>query len=297
MSASSQSYPRTEARFTPLTITEAPVDRAPSKLLLGKSSVYSYAVAGTLVGVLAGVAIGTSTWIPGWLNSKTTPATPHPAAIAAPPGGPKDLGSVNAIAAGLKGRLVTEWHEKPSYRLLIEPSDPARQEEFALAVTSSPRPLSVAFQLVDSTGTALCGQDVVLRFDAERAAMGAAAGGASQAQPTSAEIDQLKAQESARERGRDIFDNEIGDNGQITGLDARGEMPCSAQAYQSAASWTLAPDFPSVAEQAELLKQQTESTAAQKAAPAHKPETGKKTEVHKLTASLDGFLLPKPAGR
>jgi len=299
MSASSQSYPQARVRLSPLTITEVVVPGEPARVRrLGKSRIYYFAAAGAISGILAGVAAATNAWIPAWIGSETGNSGVSAAVVAALPRGPRDFGSARAITSGLTGRLVTEWRDRPSYRLLIEPSDPAQQQEFALAVTDSPRPLSVALQLVDASGNALCGQDVVVRFDAERAALNAAgANGASAGPaPAPAALEQVKAQESARENGREIFDNQIGDDGQITGLNAQGQMPCSLQAYETAASWNLSPDFPSIAEQAELLRAQTESTA-QKTAPAHKPETDKKPEVHKLTASLDGFLLPKAAVR
>lgn len=297
MSASSQGYPRPAIPVKPLTITEVKIEPARG---IGISNIYYYAAAGTGFGLLAGVVFATTAWNLHWKSTPQGPAKPaNAAAIASGPRGPRDFGSVSAIASGLKGHLTTDWQEKPSYRLVIEPSDPARQGEFALAVTGSTRPLSVAFQLVDSTGNALCGQDVVVRFDAARAALNApaATNGAARNEPMQAALDQLRAKELARENGRDIFDNEIGDDGQIAALNAQGQMPCSAQAYQNAASWTLAPDFPSVAEQGELVKQQTESTASQKVAPARKTSAGKKPEVHKVTASLDGFVAPSAAGR
>jgi hypothetical protein len=289
MSASSQSYPRPALRLSPLTITEVAIKPSP---LLGPNKIYLYAAAGTAVGILLGVAIASSLSLPGWLARAggTTKAAGSSAAANAPRG-PKDFGSVNAIVTGLKGHLTTEWNEKPSYKMVIEPSDPAQQAGFALALISSPRPLSIGFQLLDSTGAVLCGQDVVVRYDAARAAALNAANGSNSGPKTAGApaaaddaIDGLEAQEmaqeTARERGRDIFENEIGDNGQIEAIDAQGAMPCSMQAYNSATSWSFSADFPSVAEQAESLKRETQIEATQKAAPARKPGSGKKPEAH-----------------
>lgn len=304
MSASSQSYPRPALRLTPLTITEAEIEPSP---LLGPNKIYLYAAAGTAVGLLLGVAIASSLWLPGWLaRAGGTAKAADPSPVANAPRGPRDFGSVNAIVAGLKGHLTTEWNQKPSYKMVIEPSDPAQQAGFALALTGSPRPLSVGFQLLDSTGAVLCGQDAVVRFDAARAAalnaanasngevMSAGAPSAAAAEQT---LDKLEAQEMSRERGRDIFENEIGDDGRIEAIDAEGTMPCSMQAYNSATSWSFSADFPSVAEQAETLKRETQIEATQKASPSRKPGSGKKPEPHKLTAALSEAGGVKGAGR
>jgi hypothetical protein len=290
MSASSQSYPASALPLKPLTITEVEIEPAP---LLGPSKIYFYAAAGTAFGILFGAAIAASLWLPNWLAQPSAMANagvPAPAPVA--PQGPRDFGSVKAIVAGLNGHLTTEWREKPTYTLVIEPSAPAQQPGFALAVTGSPRPLSVGFQLLDRTGAVVCGQDVVVRYDASRAALNAASGNSDSrnnapktagTQGSAAAGDaqgRLEAEEMSRERGRDIFENEIGDDGQIEAIDAQGAIPCSKQAYDSAAAWSFSADFPSLAEQAELLKRETETEATQKAAPARKPETGKKAEAH-----------------
>jgi len=305
MSASSQSYPRPAIQFSSLTITEVEIEPSP---VLGKSRIYLFAAAGAALGVLLGVAAATSSSLPGWLaqlRGAAKAGNPAPAAgtlsagtlaavapgtvalTAVAPRGPRDFGSVNAIVAGLRGHLTADWNGKATYRLAIEPSDPAQQAGFAMAVAGSQRPLSVGFQLMDSTGAVLCGQDAVVRFDAARAAANSAAGkdGAVSRSGSSA-LEQLEAQETARESGRDIFENEIGDDGQIAAIDAQGSMPCSQQAYASAASWSFSADFPSVAEQAEMLKQQTQTTAEQKGAPARKPASGKKADAHRLTVGI-----------
>jgi hypothetical protein len=297
--------------FTPLTITEVEVEPSPR---LGSSRIYLCAAAGTALGILFGVAVASSSWLPGWLSEAGRTAklgvpvlTPVPhgqppvrgAEAAIQPSGPKDFGSLNAISAGLKGHLVANFTDRPTYRLVLEPADPAQRAGFALAVTSSPHPLSVGFQLIDSTGAVLCGQDVVVRFDAARAAALNAAGGvgAAGAGASLQSVEQLEAQEMARERGRDVFENEIGDGGQIAALNAEGAIPCSPQAYQSAASWSFSANFPSVSEQAEMVKREADTAASQKPPPAHKLDTTKKPEAHKVTAALEEFDLPKGAGR
>ena len=87
-------------------------------------------------------------------------------------GGPEgryDLGEAHSSAAGLKGHLFVEWDKKLKYRLTIEPEEADRQAGFALAVASSPQPLSVTLHLQDSEGFVLCSQDLLLKFDARSA--------------------------------------------------------------------------------------------------------------------------------
>jgi hypothetical protein len=230
--------------------------------MLGKSRIYSYAASGTLLGVVLGVAITSGPSLPVWragaadrAHSEAVPAQPatHPPSSAGSgtvvtPEQPRDLGGAQALASGLDGQLTTKWNNGLDYRLTIEPTSQSLRPGFALAVTSSPRPLSVGIELLDSAGTALCGRDIVVRFDPT---LGKSGGGDGNA------VELLKQQELAREHGRDIFENQIGDDGQIAAIGAQGRMPCTQQAYSAAASWTLSADFPSVSEQGELLKSET----------------------------------------
>lgn len=296
MSASSQSFPRPSLSFTPLTITEVEVE--PS-LVLGTSKIYLFAVAGTALGILCGVVFATTSWLPGRLAGwrYQVPSAVQAEAATKGPHGPRDFGSVKAIAAGLKAHLKTDGKDNPSYSLEIEPGDLEQQPGFAMAVTAPPRPMSVAFQLLDSTGTVLCGKDIVVRFDAARAAAARAqaarnAEAAANGEPIEP-VEQMEAREQVRERGRDIFGIEIDRDGQISAITAQGKMLCSNQDYEHAVSWNLTPDFPSVSEQIALAKQD----AGPKDAQAHKSSSAKSKEARKETAQLDGLLMPAAARR
>jgi hypothetical protein len=269
MSAPSQSYPQSYPRtgLHRLTITEVEIKPSP---VLGKSKIYLFAAAGTVFGILLGVAVASSP-SPGWLGRPsgrsnagiltldrdlrgkqaarggTAVAVAGLANLEPKDLGPKDLGSMDDIAAGLKGHLTTNWQDGPGYRLTLEPADASLLPGFAMAVTSSPRPLSVGFELLDSAGAVLCGQSAVVRFDSTRGKSGEDAHA----------IELLRQEEFAREQGHDIFENEIGDDGQIAAIGAQGRMPCTREAYRAAARWALSADFPSVPEQAELLKSET----------------------------------------
>ena len=72
------------------------------------------------------------------------------------------------------------------------------------------------------------------------------------------DLAKLDAQEAAREKGQDLFQNQTGPDGVISAIAAQGEIPCSKSAYQKAMQWSFTPNFPSLAEQDGLLKSQQE---------------------------------------
>jgi len=197
-----------------------------------------------------------------------------------------DWGSATSDAAGLKGHLHTKLDKKLEYYLTLEPSDPDRRAGFALAVAHSPRPLSIEIHLQDSQGFVLCSREILLKYDAGAALASAASSPEPQAgkadaaavagtPPSHGMENLLAAQEAERELGKEIFKNQIGPDGQIAGIEAQGELPCPGKSYGSAYSWSFVPNFPTIAEQDEMLKRQKEAltpeeTPAAEAAPAHK---------------------------
>jgi hypothetical protein len=165
--------------------------------------------------------------------------------------GPFDLGTASSDAQGLQGHLYTEWNSKLTYRLSIRPADASQQAGFALAVNRSPRPISFDIQVKDPLGFVLCSGDLVLPYDP------AAAADASDAATPA----QLQVQEAAREAGKALLHRSLSADGQVVSLDAQGTLPCSKSAYQRAAIWGFTTDFPSLAEQSALLKEQAEARA------------------------------------
>jgi hypothetical protein len=182
------------------------------------------------------------------------------------PEGRYDLGMVTNSAAGLKGHLFVEWDKQLDYRLSIEPDDPARHAAFAAAVANSPHPLSVEIHLQDSGGFVLCSREVLLKYDAKNGIDLAppgpdAQGGKSDAAATPGDLPasendpaQTDAAEAAREKGKEIFKNQVGADGQIAALAAQGSIPCTARAYEKAVAWSFSPNFPAIAEQDALLE-------------------------------------------
>jgi hypothetical protein len=215
--------------------------------------------------------------------------------------GPYDFGSVTSSAVGLKGRLFAKWDKQLTYRLALEASDPGRKAGFALAVAHPPRPLSINVQLNDGKGFALCSWDILLKYDARDTAVLAASSPGTQAgkmdaaivsknQPAQAiDFARLNAEEQQREQGKDIFQNEIGPDGQIAAINAQGEAPCSKKAYESTSYWSLSSNFPSLAEQDELRKRQLEAQArAERSSYATRRKIAPKASVNLTPFSFEG---------
>jgi hypothetical protein len=241
-----------------------------------------YAAAGVGIGVLLGIILAVVFWSMG------------------SPDGRYDLGWVTSDASGLKGHLFVEWDKQLDYRLRIEPADADRQAGFALAIAHSPSPLSVQIHLLNSEGFVLCSREIVLKFDV-RDAVGVAANHpaygagraeedtASNAQRTQAGDELAAAQEAEWEMGKDVFQNQIGTDGEIEAVHAQGSIPCSAKAYEHAVGWSFSTAFPSLAVQDELLARQREarSEAARLSAEAHRRKAPK-SAIKLLPFSIEG---------
>jgi hypothetical protein len=280
--------PADEARETPA--GETLLSRLPlSKVWIERIQRFAqnptrvYATAGVGLGVLFGVVFAVVFW---QLNHAE---------------GRYDLGSFTSSAAGLKGHLWIEWDKKVAYRLTIEPSEPHQEAAFAHAVARSPRPLSIQIHLQDSQGFVLCTREIVLKYDARNAEALAASTPDSPAlkmdavnlpanQPAQTiDLAQLDAQEAARERDQEIFQNQIGPDGQITAINAHGEIPCSKTAYEKTTNWSFTPDFPSLAEQDQWLKRQRElSAGAARASSTASAARKKKAAIQLLPFTVEG---------
>jgi hypothetical protein len=206
-----------------------------------------YATVGIGFGVLFGIAVAAISW---HISNPT---------------GPYDLGSVTSTAVGLKGRLYTKWDKKLQYRLAFEPSAPEQLEGFAAAVESSPHPLSIGIQLTDAQGFVLCSKDILIKFDSRNAELKGVQAEADNTHPDpqlqNSQGSMAEAEERVREKGKDIFKNQLGPNGQVVSISAQGELPCSASAYESAITWSFTPDFPSLTEQEALIHHLDEKVA------------------------------------
>jgi hypothetical protein len=189
-----------------------------------------------------------------------------------PPDGRYDLGAVSSAAAGLNGHLYLQWDKKLQYRLTLEPSYTDQQAEFAMAAANSQQPLSVQINLLDLKGFVLCSKEILLKYNAQNDQL---------------TQEQRDAQEAMRERGKDVFENQTGPDGHIKAINAHGDLSCSARAYEKALSWSFTTNFPSLAEQDELLKGERQTQAkAERSAP------DKNAEHKKTAAKAPAKLVP-----
>jgi len=242
---------------------------------------YRFAVIGALLGVVFVVLIMAMTGL-----------------FSNPPA-PFDLGTIRSDGVGLKGRLFTKWEDKKlEYRLSFEPTYPEQKQGFSYAVGNSPRPLAISIQLLDAMGFALCTRNILLAYDPGKSAAAAAAadagadpGKADGQSVPSANLDQLRAAEAQREKGNDIFLNQTGSDGQVASLTAEGVIPCSKSAYEKATTWSFQPDFPSLAEQTELLKQSKVQVAVEQKAVARKKKPVKPGAPLRFSVEGDDVIV------
>ncbi|MGC1423851.1 MAG: hypothetical protein WA815_15965 [Terracidiphilus sp.] len=208
---------------------------------------------------------------------------------------PGDLGPGIVAASGLRGHLNTRWDGNAKtgrlvYQLRIEPMEDRWGAGFSKAITASPGPLSVNIRLLDQTGFALCGKEVDFRFDPLHAEVpvsvspigangkklslverNAALEAARQSQ-----VSQMQAAEATREQGKDLFQNQTSDEGQVTVVNAQGALPCSPDQYKRANYWDFNTNFPSLAEQADLLDPKAAAQRAKDLASSGQKRTAKK---------------------
>jgi hypothetical protein len=211
-----------------------------------------------------------------------------------PPDGRYDLGPVSSPATGMNGRLFLQWDKKLQYRLTLEPSYADQQAEFALAVTGSQQPLSVQINLLDIKGFVLCSKDILLKYNPPSVTDPAesAAGKPDAAMGTNEQLTQgaEELQEAARERGKDLFENQTGADGRITAINAHGDLPCPARAYEKAQTWSFTTNFPSLAEQDELLKHRR-AVDAGKGGPSAEVIAERKKAAAKVSTKLLPFSI------
>jgi hypothetical protein len=224
----------------------------------------------------------------------------HPAGA----GAPNDMGAVKANEYGLKGQLTTSWKERLEFHLTVEPSAPALKAVFAANVNASPQPLSVDVQVKDPFGAVLCGDTVLLKFDPRNATGGSVAEPDPKASKTVKEIAarkqiahgidlaRLEGQELDREHGKDVFQNNIGPDGQVASISAQGILPCTRKQFENIASWGFTSNFPMVAPPAGLQNPATDSDA--KGAASTGAASEKRSDADKVPAAGKEKRRPAP---
>jgi hypothetical protein len=248
-----------------------------------QNPLYRFVAIGGLAGLMFGVVLIFLSW------------------LVANPSGPYDLGLVTSDAFGLKGHLFTKWEKKAlQYRITFVPNGPEQSAGFAIAVSDPPRPLSISFQLKDAKGFVLCSKDILLKYDPALALPPLPPppekGKGSKDAPSQADLEaarqndllRLQTQEAQREQGKDIFQEQTGPDGQIAAIDSQGEIPCSRDSYEKIAMWSFSADFPSIAEQGDLLKQRAEAQADAERATAVHHRKASKPATKPLSFAIEG---------
>ena len=127
--------------------------------------------------------------------------------------------------------------------------------------------MSINIRLLDSTGFALCGKEIDFPFNAQNAAvsvtvpvvgangkkLSVAERNAAMQAARQSQVTQMQAAETAREHGKDLFQNQVGADGQVAAIYAQGALPCSPDQYKRANYWDMNTNFPTLDEQAILL--------------------------------------------
>jgi hypothetical protein len=183
------------------------------KFLENPTNRYATLVIG--LGILVGAAVASITW------------------YTSNPSGRYDLGPMTSDAVGLKGRLFVKWDKTLQYRVGFEPTYADQIPGFSLAAGNSPRPASISIQLRDVQGFELCSKTILLRYDPRRAEAFEPLAHTEEKEPADRlraaqhNLDEVHqdAQEAAREQGKDIFDLQVGPDGQIASINAKGSCP------------------------------------------------------------------------
>lgn len=272
---------QTRASHPPIFQPDARVGLPEASQKPAGSSARLYIFAGVLLGVLLviGVVVGSY--------------------LMSPPTGRYDMGPVTSSATGMEGHLFIQWDKKLQYRLALKPGDPDQQAAFALAVAHPPRPLSITIQLLNVEGFVLCSKEILLKYNPREAAP--LAGSSPQSEAGSLDMAKAPAQsvdfagadalEAAQEKGKDLFQNQIGPDGQIAAINSQGELPCSAEAYEKTENWSFTPNFPSVDEQNELLDSQQKLEAGAARPAAERPSGHPRRTVAKAPARILPFSI------
>lgn len=197
-----------------------------------------------------------------------------------------DLGQGVNNAAGVRGHLVTRWEDgKTQYQLKIEPIDPRANDGFALVAGSPSQPISINVRVLDSSGFALCGKEILLPFDPGKAGQTDVHLPKNKAEADKllaareADLQRMRAAELVRESGKDVFQDVAGSDGKIEGLWAQGVLPCSPDQYRRFDYWDMTTNFPTLPQQQALLNHTSDvakKKIAEERAEAQRKEAPKK---------------------
>jgi hypothetical protein len=109
----------------------------------------------------------------------------------------------------------------------------------------------------------------------------------------------MRAQEQARESGKDVFQDIAGTDGRVEALWSQGVLPCSPDQYARFDYWDISTNFPTIAEQQQLLNWKAgpskEEIAAAKEREASQRKTAKKLPLPYNVKGFDRVTSYEPA--
>lgn len=197
-----------------------------------------------------------------------------------------DLGQGIVKASGLRGHLVTRWlNGKAQYQLKIEPIDPTADAGFATVSGKPSGPMVINVRVLDSSGFALCGKEILVHFDPARTIVPSNASVSKDkveaeqaALAKEFEVRRAQADQHAREEGQDVFQSIVGKDGKVEALWSQGTLPCSPDQYRRFDYWDMTTNFPTLEEQQALLKP--------KAVPVKKTPAEERAEAQRRLAAM-----------
>jgi hypothetical protein len=185
---------------------------------------------------------------------------PQPTVVAT-----NDLGSQMSGSAGIGGRLIVQWKDSASYRLSVDPLDPADLPAFEDFAGNLPHAIVFGITLKNSSGGVACQKQIVLTSSTAPGSSG---------QPQNPNT-------LATATG-DTAQGVTNEDGKIAELILSGPLPCQPDAFQRLAAWEFSTDFPPLSEQKALFNQQNASP---------KPKSGSlpKGRGHRQFATVKSF--------
>jgi hypothetical protein len=178
-----------------------------------------------------------------------------------------DLGTKRNEAAGIGGRLIAQWKDEASYRLVLDPLEPANLPAFEAIAGNLPHAFVFTITLRDTSGGVACQRQIVLTTST-------AVDGTGQAQNPTA---------LATATG-DTVQSVAGEDGKIEELVLSGPLPCRLDAFQRIAAWQFSTDFPPLSEQAAGISQPTAAAKAKsdfgQAAGINQPSAAARAKSH-----------------
>src|SRR6185437_14223531 len=166
----------------------------------------------------------------------------------------QDLGQGISNTDGLKGELTTRWVSgRAQYQLTFQPQFAIYKAGFSYVTGHPPEPFWMNIRLLDATGYTLCSKQILFAFNpAQAAPTRSHRGGSASASP---EFAALQTAEQQREQGHDVFQNQMGDDGQVVSVVAQGNLPCTEKEYKRFGYWDFTTNFPSIDEQKQIMRE------------------------------------------